>query len=485
MVSEQLETFLARQRRRERSVPRFVERELRSFLDCGVLAHGFLRVHCDACGQDRVVAFSCKGRAVCSSCGGRKMADTAAHLVDRVLPKVPVRQWVLSLPFALRYRLAYDARLAREVLNIFVRAVFASLRRRARDRSGIRQAQCGAVTFVQRFGDALNLNVHFHTLMIDGVYASDEEGRVRFHVLPPPDDAEVARVTARIARRIVRLLERRGLGPHGDPDEADPLRRDQPVLAELYGASVHGRIADGPRAGHRVMTLGEPIDVETPAVTAGPRCASVSGFSVHANVCVPARARRQLEKLCRYAARPPVATERLSLLPDGRLLYRLRHRWRDGTTHVVFEPLELVEKLAALVPPPRFNLVRYHGILAPAARWRRDIVPKGSVAEAGDCHPHSGCAARSSKRKPPEGQCQKEQRIPSRPRNYSWAELMRRVFAIDVLECDRCGGRMRIVAAIHPPEAIRKILDCLGLPSRAPPIACASPDGDSDEQVIF
>src|SRR5213596_807259 len=102
--------------RRLRSFPRF-ELELRSFLECGVLAHGFLRVHCDACGEDRVVAFSCKGRAVCSSCGGRRMADTAAHLVDRVLPKVPVRQWVLSLPFALRYRLAYDARLVRDVLH--------------------------------------------------------------------------------------------------------------------------------------------------------------------------------------------------------------------------------------------------------------------------------------------------------------------------------------------------------------------------------
>jgi hypothetical protein len=214
-------------------------------------------------------------------------------------------------------------------------------------------------------------------------------------------------------------------------------------------------------------------------------CASVSGFSLHANVCIPARARRQLEKLCRYAARPPVATERLSLLPDGRLLYLLKHRWRDGTTHVVFEPLELVGKLAALVPPPRFNLVRYHGILAPAARWRRDIVPKSSVVEAGDCPPHSGCATRSAKRKPPEGQGQQEPHFPSRPRNYSWAELMRRVWAVDVLECPRCFGRMRIVAAIHSAEATRRILQYLGLPSRAPPIACASPDSDSDEQVIF
>jgi hypothetical protein len=85
------------------------------------------------------------------------MADTAAHLVDRVFPKVPVRQWVLSLPHALRYRLAYDASLVRDLLQIFVRAVFASLLSRAGIRASNRQARCGAVSFVQRFGDALNL----------------------------------------------------------------------------------------------------------------------------------------------------------------------------------------------------------------------------------------------------------------------------------------------------------------------------------------
>jgi hypothetical protein len=97
------------------------------------------------------------------------MADTAAHLVDRVLPQTPVRQWVLSLPFSLRYRLAYDASLTRDVLRLFVRRVFASMRRRARLRWPIDVPQCGAVTFVQRFGGALNLNVHFHTLVLDGV----------------------------------------------------------------------------------------------------------------------------------------------------------------------------------------------------------------------------------------------------------------------------------------------------------------------------
>jgi hypothetical protein len=100
VVATQLETFLARQCRRERPVPPFVEREFRKFLDCGILAQGFLRVHCDACGKDRLVAYSCKRRGFCPSCGGRRMADTAAHLVDRVFPEVPVRQWVVSVPFA-------------------------------------------------------------------------------------------------------------------------------------------------------------------------------------------------------------------------------------------------------------------------------------------------------------------------------------------------------------------------------------------------
>jgi len=98
------------------------------------------------------------------------MADAAAHLVDRVLPEVPTRQWVLSLPFPLRYRLAYDRTLATPLLAAFLRAVFASLKRRARERYGVRRTKCEAVTILQRFGGALNLNAHFHSLVLDGVY---------------------------------------------------------------------------------------------------------------------------------------------------------------------------------------------------------------------------------------------------------------------------------------------------------------------------
>jgi len=443
------------------------------------------------------------------------MADTAAHLVDRVLPEVPVRQWVLSLPFALRYRLAYDAPLASAVLGAFVRTVFGSLRRRSRKQWGVAGGRCGAVTFVQRFGDALNLNVHFHSLLLDGVYAQGPGGALRFHPLPPPEDAEVERLVGQVARRIARLLERRGLGSQSDPMEADPLAEEQPLLAQLYGASVAGRIASGRRAGRRVLRVGDCIDPEELPEPAGERCASASGVSLHANVAVPARDRQRLERLCRYVARPPVASERLSHLEDGRLLYRLKHRWRDGTTHVVFEPQELIEKLAALVPPPRFHLVRYHGILGPCASERERVVPRSATAEerarpsrrkpAVDAPAETSGTSAGHGREPPRSpdlgnplarECLRATSAPAgareplpapgrptpRPRRLAWAELLRRVFAVDVLECPRCGGRMRLLAAIQPPDVTQAILACLDLPSRAPPVAAALPDTDEVEE---
>ncbi|MBK7950720.1 MAG: transposase zinc-binding domain-containing protein [Deltaproteobacteria bacterium] len=111
-----------------------------------------LRVRCDACAHDRLVVFSCKGRGICPSCGGRRMADTAVHLVDRVLAEVPIRQWVLKLPYPLRYRCAWNAKLTSEVLRAFLRSVFADQRRRARILFGIRKGECGSVTFVNASG---------------------------------------------------------------------------------------------------------------------------------------------------------------------------------------------------------------------------------------------------------------------------------------------------------------------------------------------
>ncbi|MEE8384412.1 MAG: transposase [Dehalococcoidia bacterium] len=305
----------------------------------------------------------------------------------------------------------------------------------------------------------------------------------------------------RVARQLARLLERRGLGTYTDASQTDAFSEDEPLLAALYSASVRGRIAMGRRAGQRVLRLGDRIDADDLQKPAQERCVNVGGVSLHAGVGVPARDRRRLERLCRYAARPPVATERLSRLADRRLVYRLKHRWRDGSTHVVFEPLELLEKLAALVPPPRAHQVRYHGVLAPCASNRDRIAPGARpYRPAGAPHSEEASAApvvpkdANSSPQPTRTPGAPQRRAPAPPmsatpadtvpsdppteprvRRLSWAELMQRVFALDVLECPKCAGRMRILAAVHSPEAARAILECLGLPSRAPPNAPARP----------
>jgi hypothetical protein len=170
------------------------------------------------------------------------------------------------------------------------------------------------VTFVQRFGGAINLNVHLHSLVFDGVYHEDSEGQIRFRRLPLPTDSEVKRVTASIAKKIRRLLDRRGLGAQTGFEEADPLLRDQPLLAELYGASVQGRIAVGPNSGKRLKGVRFEFEAEREGKNVNRCCAALSGFSLHAAVRIPEKARRQLENLCRYVARPAVVTERLSRL---------------------------------------------------------------------------------------------------------------------------------------------------------------------------
>jgi hypothetical protein len=181
------------------------------------------------------------------------MSDTAAHLVDRVFPDVPTRQWVLTLPIPLRYRVAYDRDLCSDVLGVFIRTVFRSLRRRAKKHLGIEHGQSGSVTQIQRWGGAVNLNVHFHSVFLDGVYADpDNTGTPEFFPLPAPADEEIARVAAASAKGIIRLLERRGLLSQDGEAAEDPLRDEQPLLAACAAASLRYRIATGARTGKPV-----------------------------------------------------------------------------------------------------------------------------------------------------------------------------------------------------------------------------------------
>jgi len=316
VVRSRLEPFLAAARRTGsgRVLPGHVERELRSYVDCGILARGFARVRCPGCGFERLVAFSCKA-SICPSCATRRMDDVADHLCRSVFPVVPVRQWVLSLPRTLRFRAARESSVASRLLDIFTRAVFAWQRRAAR-RTGVVDPRTGGVTLVQRFGGAINLNVHFHTLVPDGVFVVNGQERARFIRLPAPDDEDVEGILTRVIKQVHKAFP--APGDVGGADEDDPF-------AALQAAEVDRR-----------LRFPDPFRHTR-------RSAHLDGFSLHAGVRVHENDRAGLERLCRYAARPPFAVHRLTAGPEGKLVYRMK-RPRGGSLFLLLAPDELLAR---------------------------------------------------------------------------------------------------------------------------------------------
>lgn len=378
------------------------------------------------------------------------MSETAARLSDHVLPKVPVRQWVLSLPMPLRYWLASNPKLVTSVLEILMRTLRRFYRRKGK-KAGVVDPQTGAITFVQRFGSALNLNVHFHLLFLDGIYSPCMEESPMFHPLPSPSDEEIRELVQTLALRITRHLKRKGYLRETE-DQAgegeDPLAEKSSLLASCVAASIQNKVAMGERAGKYVRKLGvHPIEAEV----TGYRSAAVNGFSLHGGIRVAAEEREKLEHLIRYVARPAVALERLEWASQGNLIYKLKKSFSDGTTHVLFSPMELMEKLAAIIPQPKIHLVRYHGVLAPHAALREHVVPKKEELTT---------TTETEKKE-------------SSSKRISWARLLKRVFDIDISTCSVCQGKVKVIAAILERSVIRKILKHLGLPLDPPTIASA------------
>jgi hypothetical protein len=244
----------------------------------------------------------------------------------------PVRQWVLSFPFQLRFLFASRPVITSQVLGIVYRVI------------------------------------------VDGVYVDRFDGSARFRWVRSPTSQELTLLVETIARRVGRYLERQGLLERDAENSylaSDAVPEDP--MAQLLGHSITYRVAVGPQAGRKVFTLQtlpacEPDDH---AASAG----KVSGFSLHGGVSARADERKKLERLCRYISRPAVAEKRLSLTPNGNIRYQLKTPYRDGTTHVIFEPLDFMARLAALIPRPRANLTRFHGVFAPNSKHRALVTP--------------------------------------------------------------------------------------------------------------
>jgi hypothetical protein len=213
-------------------------------------------------------------------------------------------------------------------------------------------------------------------------------------------------------------------------------------MEQLLGSSITYRIAVGPQQGRKVFALqtlpacDEPFDDGV---------GKVAGFSLHAGVAARADQHQKLERLCRYISRPAIAEQRRSLTLNGNVRYQLKTPYRDGTTYVIFAPLDFIARLAALVPKPRVDLTRFHGVFAPNSRHRGRVTPG-----------KRGRGGRQARNADPEEPTPAERRAA-----MTWAQRLKRVFGIDIETCPACGGAVRIIACIEGPVVIQKILDHL------------------------
>jgi len=301
------------------------------------------------------------------------------------------------------------------VLGVFIRTLSTALLKRA----GLRHsdgARTGMVTYVQRFGSKLNLNVHLHVLALDGAY-SFNHGKARFRRAGGLRPEELEALLTTVITRVTRTLVRAGVLVAEAEHPYLHLAMDSPY-EQLAGAAIRYVIAAGPQAGRATMRLHDPLlAVGASSARTKPLTAAVDGFSLNCAVACEAHERAKLERLCRprkwtNGARGPIAQERLSVDGDGLVVLELKRAFSDGTTHVLFEPQDFIARLAVLVPRPKAHLVRYHGVFAPNARERAGIVARPKVANKASAAAESAPDACTAP--------------------MSWMARLKRVFAIDL-----------------------------------------------------
>ncbi|MDD4976602.1 MAG: transposase [Bacteriovorax sp.] len=320
----------------------------------------------------------------------------------------------------------------RKSLAIFHRTISGHYQKKAKA-FNLLNPKVGAITVVQRFGGALNLNVHFNTIYTDGVFHENYLGEEVFREIIPSHE-EVELLTAQLKKRLGRLMAR----------EENIINEDL-SLAQLQAQSVQNR----DEKFKLPIPLGKICDPPFREFK-GWRCCYNDGFSLHANVKFLGNQREGLERLCRYILRGPIAKDRISYDDSGKVRLKLKTPYSDGTTHLQFTPDQFIKRVISLIPPPRQNLIRYIGVFG-ARHKKRSVIT---------------AMARPKK-------------VKTKKKVYrtAWGELLKHVFKCEVNYCDHCGTKLELIATITSRYVCQKILKHLGLPvhevnassPRAPP----------------
>ena len=295
VVKKHFSTWHKQRAKCDNPVPNYVSKAFHKYLECGILAKGFAYAHCSDCNKNFFIALSCKGRGICPSCNTRSMVETAAHLVDNVLPRLSFRQFVISFPMRIRHYLKTHT-----ILQAILKIVIDEIRKCLIACSPlVCKPQIGAISFIQHFGNTLNYHPHFHIIAADGIFCDSDD--LQFHeALLTQDD--ITDTQERIQKRVLRYFCRRGFF---DKEELEKM-----------------------------------LSYEN------------SGFSLDAKVKIDAWDKDGLERLIRYCARPAFKSENIRL--NGPWVhYRLPKQCHTGKTFVQLEPVEFIDRISHFIPYPR------------------------------------------------------------------------------------------------------------------------------------
>ena len=268
-----------------------------------------------------------------------------------------------------------------------------------------------------------------------------------------------------LPQRTVKLLEKRGLivRDQGGDDKFLDLK-DTEAIDHLHSSSITYQIALGKHKGQKALTLGVISNFKAQKEKEKPFLSRYSGFSLHGGISCKPHDRKKLEHICRYISRPSLSEERLSVNFQGQVVYKLKTAYRNGTTHIILDPLDFLSRLASLIPRPRLHLTRFHGVFAPHFRYRSLVIPA-----------FSDKTDRTS---------QTEQKKQKKSYSIGWAKILKRVFDIDIQTCLKCGGQIKVITAIQNPQALKRILTHFGENSKVPELAPPRGPPEAEESLV-
>lgn len=380
--------------------------DVSKFLACGDIKVSNATFDCFDCSFRRIIPLSCKCRSFCEACSVRRQQDRSTFLRHQVLGDTPVRLWTTTYPYPFRAWLGGDPQMITAVLGATMRRITRYIRLQIKHAHGLPTVNIvhpGAVTTIQRTATDLDANLHFHSLFTDGAFVHHGDDREpTFLELPPPTDDDLADIAWDIARGVRKELWRMNCW-EDQPDEGERI---------ISGLLV------------RRDNQAQPCRFTGVAANAPTRPDGVGAINLDVTSAIGRGDHQSLLRMLDYMLAPAIRDKQLTVQRDSVVLELKRPR-TDGTTHRRYKFDQILDRMAFLVPPRGANLLRFHGVYAPNAKLRGDVVPDDPAPEE----------------QPPRIDDE------NTPEDYrAWAELKTHSYPADVMHCPKCGGRMKLIA---------------------------------------